>query len=71
MVDLNVSAFQSKMLYYFVAVMKEVLSKQELDELQIYFFTYDEVVHEYDFSGDEVKCTVFDQTIKNSSNKSA
>ena len=64
LVDLNSASFQSKMLYYFVAVMKDVLSREEFDEHQIYFFTYDDTVHEYDFSGAEVKCTVFDPTIK-------
>lgn len=45
--------------------MKEVLSREDLNETQIYFFTYDEFVHEYDFSGSEVKCTVFDPSISN------
>jgi hypothetical protein len=37
--------------------------------VQIYFFTYDEIVQEYDFSGDEVKCTILDPSIGNSLGK--
>lgn len=66
LIDLHSSAFQTKMLFYLVSAAKEVLSREEMNETQIYFFTYDEVVHEYDFSGDEVKCTILDPSIKNS-----
>lgn len=69
MVDINSSAAQSKMLYYFVAAVKEVLAKEEFNETQIYFFTYDDVLHEYDFTGEEVKCTIFDPTINNSGSR--
>lgn len=61
MIDISPEA--AKMLYYTVAAMKEVLSRPDLDDLLIYFYTYDDLVHYYDFSGEEVKCTVVDQTI--------
>ena len=40
------------MLRYLSAVMKEVLSKPEMDETYIYFFTYDQIFQVYDFSGE-------------------
>ena len=52
------------MMYYAVAAMKEVLSRPELDETVIYFYTYDEVLQEYDFSGEEIKCTIIDKSIE-------
>lgn len=52
------------MLYYAVAAMKEVLARPEFDDLCIYFFTYDELVQEYDFSGADIRCTINDQTIE-------
>lgn len=51
------------MLYYAVAAIKEVLARTDLDDLLIYFYTYDDLVHQYDFSGEEVKCTIVDQSI--------
>lgn len=30
--------------------MKQVLSNTDLDDVQIYFYTYDEVIHEYSFA---------------------
>lgn len=51
------------MLYYAVAAMKEVLARPELDDLCVYFYTYDEFIQEYDFSGEDIKCTIVDQTI--------
>lgn len=53
------------MLGYLVAVLKEVFAREEMNETQIYFYTYDEVIHEYDFSGQEVERTILDPTIKN------
>ena len=41
MVDINKSSFDTKALYYFVAAVKEVLGREELNETQIYFYTYD------------------------------
>ena len=61
MVDVSPEA--SKMLYYAVAAIKEVLARPDLDDLLIYFYTYDDLVHQYDFSGEEVKCTIVDQSI--------
>ena len=52
------------MLYYATAVIKEVFSRADLDDLCIYFFTYDELVQEYDFSGEDIKCTINDQSIE-------
>lgn len=52
------------MIYYAVAAMKEVLARPEMDDLCIYFFTYDELIQEYDFSGSDIKCTINDQTIE-------
>lgn len=63
MIDISPDAYHSKMLFYITAAMKEVLARPELDDLCIFFFTYDELVHEYDFSGNEIKCTVVDHTI--------
>ena len=62
--DLNPESAQCRMIYYAVAAMKEVLSRPELDETVIYFYTYDEVLQEYDFSGEEIKCTIIDKTIE-------
>lgn len=58
------------MLYYGLLALKEVLGREDLNETNIYFFTYDEVVQEYDFSGEEVRCTVIDPSIKEFSPKS-
>jgi hypothetical protein len=38
-------AAQCKMLQYMVAVLKEVFSKEEMNETQVYFYTYDEAIH--------------------------
>ena len=62
--DLNQESAQCRMMYYAVAAMKEVLSRPELDETVIYFYTYDEVLQEYDFSGEEIKCTIIDKSIE-------
>jgi hypothetical protein len=43
MVDVSPEA--SKMLYYAVAAIKEVLARPDLDDLLIYFYTYDDLVH--------------------------
>ncbi len=51
------------MLYYFVAAMKETLSQETMDETLIYFYTYDDTIHEYDFSGDDTKCVIMDPSI--------
>lgn len=51
------------MLYYLVAALKEVLARPELDDLCVCFLTFDETLHYYDFSGEEVKCTIIDQSI--------
>ena len=40
------------MLNYMVTVMKDVLSRDTLDDTVIYFYTYDDGLHEYDFSGE-------------------
>ena len=52
LIDLSPESAQCKMMYYAVAAMKEVLSRPYLDETVIYFYTYDEVLQEYDFSGE-------------------
>ena len=61
--DISPEAAQSRMLYYAVAAIKEVLARPELDETVIHLYTYDELVQEYDFAGEEIKCTIIDQTI--------
>ena len=61
--DINPESAQCKMIYYAVAAIKEVLSRPDLDDTVICFYTYDEVLQEYDFSGEEIKCTVIDQSI--------
>ena len=47
-----------------ISVMKDVLQRQDLDDTLIYFYTYDDTVHEYDFSGDEAERTVIDFSLK-------
>jgi hypothetical protein len=64
LVDISREAWQCKMLSYMVTVLKEVFSREEMNETQIYFYTYDEAIHEYDFSGEEVERTILDPTIK-------
>jgi hypothetical protein len=44
--------------------MKDVLSREDLDDVVIYFYTYDDTVHEYDFSGEEADRTVIDFSLK-------
>jgi hypothetical protein len=52
------------MLNYLVNVLKDLVSREEMSETQIYFYTFDETIHEYDFSGDEVERTILDPTLK-------
>ena len=52
------------MLTYAISVMKEVLSRPELDDTVIYFYTYDDSLHEYDFQGEEPERTVLDFSLK-------
>lgn len=33
------------MLFYTIAAMKEILSRPELDDICVHFYTYDDVVH--------------------------
>ena len=40
------------MLSYLVSVMKDVLSREDLDDTLIYFYTFDDTLHEYSFSGE-------------------
>jgi len=54
-----------------VSVIKDVLAREELDDTQIHFFTYDDTIHEYDFSAGEVERTVFDPSVKNLNPKNA
>ena len=63
MIDISPEAYTSKMLYYAVAAMKEVLARTDLDDLLVYFYTYDELVHAYLLDGEEVKCVVVDSSI--------
>lgn len=67
MVDISHESFSSRMIYYAVAAMREVLSRPELDDLLIVFFAYDDLVYYYDLGGEEAKCQVLDQTIEASS----
>ena len=68
LVDISQDSSHCRMLYYFVAAMKEVLSRPELDETYIYFYTYDQIIQEYDFTGEEIKCTIMDKTIAKCNN---
>jgi hypothetical protein len=52
------------MLSYLVSVLKDVLAREDLDDTLIYFYTYDDTVHEYDFTGDEPERTVVDFSLK-------
>lgn len=52
------------MISYMVAALKEVFNNEEMNETQIYFYTFDETVHQYDFSGAEVERTILDPTLK-------
>lgn len=52
------------MLSYMVTVMKDVLSREELDDTLIYFYTFDDALHEYDFSGEEAERTILDSSLK-------
>lgn len=63
MVDIADDLGNTKLFYYAVAAMKEVLSRPQLDDIQIYFFTFDQIIQEYSFDGLEVMCTIYDQTI--------
>lgn len=45
LVDVSREAWQCKMLSYMVTVLKEVFSREEMNETQIYFYTYDEAIH--------------------------
>ena len=63
LIDISQSAFHSKMLYYAVTVLKDILAREEYNDTILFFYTYDETVHEYDFSGEEVKCTILDNSI--------
>lgn len=52
------------MLGYMVAVLKEVLAREDFNDVQVYFYTYDEAIHEYDFTGQEAERTILDPSIK-------
>lgn len=65
LVDVSREAWQCKMLTYLTMVLKTAFQREELNETQIYFYTYDETVHEYDFSGSQVERTILDPSLKN------
>jgi hypothetical protein len=52
------------MLSYMVSAMKAVLAREDLNDTQIYFYTFDDTLHEYTFSGEEAERTVLDPSIK-------
>lgn len=52
------------MLNLMVTVMKDILAQEEMDETLIYFYTYDDTLHEYDFSGEEAERTILDPSLK-------
>ena len=54
------------MIYYAVEAMKQVFSNPDFNEHAIYFYTFDEVLHQYDFSGLETKRVIMDPTISKS-----
>ena len=66
LIDVSRDAAESKMLGYMINVIKDVFDREDLDldDTLIYFYTYDDTVHEYDFSGDEAERTVIDFSLK-------
>ena len=66
LIDVSRDAAESKMLGYMINVIKDVFDRADLDldDTLIYFYTYDDTVHEYDFSGDEAERTVIDFSLK-------
>lgn len=52
------------MLTYISTVIKDVLSREDLNDVVIYFYTFDDTVHEYDFAGQEAERTVVDFSLK-------
>lgn len=40
------------MLSYVVTVMKTVFAREDLNESLIYFYTFDDTLHSYNFSGE-------------------
>lgn len=52
------------MLSYMISAMKAVLVREDLNDTVIYFYTFDDTVHEYNFSGEEAERTVLDPSIK-------
>jgi hypothetical protein len=44
--------------------LREVLTDPSFDEMVVQLFTFDEIVYEFDFGGDEVKCIAVDSSIK-------
>lgn len=52
------------MLEYMVTVMKDVLSREDMNDTLIYFYTYDDTLHQYDFGGDEAERTILDPSLK-------
>lgn len=45
LIDVSKDAAQCKMLAYLVNVMRDVLSREDLDDTQIHVYTYDETIH--------------------------
>lgn len=41
LIDISADAYHSKMLFYTIAVLKEILAKEEFDEVCVHFYTYD------------------------------
>lgn len=47
-----------------MSVIRDVLAREDLDDALIYFYTFDDTVHEYDFTGEEAERTVVDFSLK-------
>jgi hypothetical protein len=64
LIDISKEAQQSRMLEYVASVMKDVLSREDMNDTLIYFYTFDESLHQYDFAGDEAERTILDPSLK-------
>lgn len=64
LIDISPESARTNALFYAVAALKEAMSRPEMDDIWVYFFTFDEILHQYDLSGEEAQCTIYDKTIQ-------
>ena len=63
LIDVSSSAYHSQSIFYASSVIKEVLVDPSFDDTLVFFYTYDEHVHEYDLTKKSPERKIIDNSI--------